>query len=184
MPPVVVTPPVATTPKAAPPATIATAATTQFGAHLTVSQEVPSPRVAGVGAAGTFTATLSGRMFHWTLKVSNLSGEPVAAVFHKGAQGVTGPRLLELCGRCKASASGTKVLTQAQITSLMSGALYVNVGTHSNPAGEIRGQITRTTIASLSGAATTSGGGGGHVSHSSHASHSSHSSHSSHYSGG
>jgi CHRD domain len=72
------------------------------------------------------------------------------------------------------------VLTQAQIASLMSGAMYVDVGTHANPAGEIRGQITRAAAVST-GATTGVGagtGGGGHVSHSSH------SSHTSHYSGG
>jgi hypothetical protein len=110
---------------------------------LTVSQEVPLPAVAGVGASGTFTATLNGRMLHWKLTVAKLSGTPAAATIRVGARGRTGAKLIHLCEPCSASRSGTIVLSAAQAAKLLSSATYVNVGTHRNPDGEIRGQIVR-----------------------------------------
>jgi hypothetical protein len=121
----------------------AAATTTYFSASLTVSQAVPTPAVTGNGANGSFTATLTGRLLHWNLTSSNLSGDPVAAVIHLGAQGKNGARLLPLCGKCTSSASGTVVLSPGQVAALIGKATYINVGTHLNPAGEIRGQIRR-----------------------------------------
>ena len=40
-------------------------------------------------------------------------------------------------------AEGSATLTDAQAADLMSGRLYVNVHTAANPAGEIRGQVTK-----------------------------------------
>lgn len=154
----------------------AAAASTRLHASLTVSQVVPQPAVAGVGAFGTFTATLSGRILAWRLTVSHLSGSVVAAVVHAGARGHTGARLMRLCGPCATSAHGTLVLTQAQVTQLLGGASYLNVGTHRNPAGEIRGQIIRQPAVQVT-VPPVAGGGGSHVSHVSHVSHASHSSH-------
>jgi hypothetical protein len=108
---------------------------------LSVSQEVPPPAAAGAGAQGLFSATLSGRFLRWQLAVSQLSGPAVVAVIRVGPKGVVGPRVMHLCEPCSASATGTLVLTAAQASKLLSGATYVNVGTHANPRGEIRGQI-------------------------------------------
>lgn len=112
-------------------------------ASLTVSQEVPQPATAGVGARGTFTATLTGRILSWHLKVSHLSGAPAASVIHTGGRGVAGAALVTLRGSSSTSISGTTVLTAAQVAKLLGGATYINVGTHLNPHGEIRGQIVR-----------------------------------------
>jgi hypothetical protein len=116
---------------------------TTLSAILTVSQEVPMPAVAGVGANGTFTATLSGRMLRWHLSVTKLSGAPVAATIRVGARGLKGPKLVHLCEPCSGVQSGTIVLTAPQAARLLSNATYVNVGTHRNPDGEIRGQVQR-----------------------------------------
>jgi hypothetical protein len=63
---------------------------------------------------------------------------------------------LKLCGPCNvasaatAGTAGTTLvggklpnLTQAQVTALRTADLYVNVATAANPAGELRGPITR-----------------------------------------
>jgi hypothetical protein len=39
--------------------------------------------------------------------------------------------------------TGTATLTDAQVQALNSGQTYVNIHTAANPAGEIRGQITK-----------------------------------------
>jgi hypothetical protein len=118
-------------------------ADTRLRATLTVSQEVPVPAVAGVGAHGTFTATLNGRMLRWHLSLAKLSGAPVAATIRTGGRGLTGPKFIHLCAPCSKSQSGTIVLTAAQAAKLRSHATYVTVGTHRNPNGEVRGQIQR-----------------------------------------
>jgi hypothetical protein len=141
-PPAPPAPPAPPTPRTTPTSPVP-AALTYFTASLTVSQEVPAPHAAGVGANGSFTATLSGRFLHWNLTSSNLSGVPVAAVIHTGARGQNGARFISLCGKCSTSASGTAVLSASQVAALLRKATYVNVGTHGNPLGEIRGQIRR-----------------------------------------
>jgi hypothetical protein len=82
-------------------------------------------------------------MLRWHLSVAKLSGVPAAATIRVGARGLKGPKLIHLCEPCAASQSGTIVLTGAQAARLLSNATYVNVGTHRNPDGEIRGQVQR-----------------------------------------
>jgi CHRD domain len=154
--------------------------TTRLVATLTVKQEVPRPRVAGVGATGRFTATLQGRTLYWRLSVANLSSPSVAAVVHKGAPSTIGPRTRGLCGPCKSIVSGVAVLSSSEVTDLLAGRLYVNVGTRVNVHGEIRGRIHRVVPAVVEPAPAPSIGG--HYSHVSHVSHVSHYSHRSHYS--
>jgi hypothetical protein len=99
--------------------------------------------VASAAAQGLFSATLIGRILHWQLTVSRLSGPAVAAVIRVAPKGVVGPRVINLCEPCADSASGVLVLSTAQASKLLSSAAYVNVGTHTNPNGEVRGQIRR-----------------------------------------
>jgi CHRD domain len=112
-------------------------------ATLSAEQVVPRPAVAGVGARGTFAATLSGQSLDWTLAVSGLSGPPVAAVIRSGQRGQLGERLVPLCEPCNRPARGTVELTKPQAAAVLEDATYVNVGTELNPTGEIRGQIRR-----------------------------------------
>jgi hypothetical protein len=171
--------PVVTLPSA--PAAPVTSATATISAYLSASQEVPPPQGASSLAMGTFTATLKGRILSWQLTTSSLSGSIVAAVIHIGQAGRIGPRLVQIVAHAGTSASGTVVLSPAQVAALLGKSAYLNVGTHLNPGGEIRGQLM-----ALATPATVSGGsgsisGGGHVSHASHASHASHVSHYSSY---
>lgn len=173
-------PPAPPPPVVSPPS--AGVATTRFSAVLVVSQEVPQPNSAGSGASGSLTATLAGRIFHWRLTFAHLSGQAVAAVVHVGARGHVGARLVQLCGPCVSGASGTIVLSAAQVAALLTRSTYLNLGSSLNPRGEVRGQLVRhVVVAGGSGGSGGGGsggsGGGGHFSHSSHVSHASHASH-------
>jgi len=113
-----------------------------FTAVLNVGQETPVPKGTKSGAAGKFTATVSGTTVTWKLTFSHLTGRATAAHIHAGKKGVPGPVIVPLCGPCTSPASGTGKVTAAQLRQMKSGGTYVNVHTTKNPGGEIRGQIT------------------------------------------
>jgi CHRD domain-containing protein len=113
----------------------------RFTASLNRGQEVPKPKGVSVRASGRFTATLSGSKLKWTLTFKHLTGKAIAAHIHSGKRGKAGIVLVPLCGPCKSGASGTAVVTSAEVKAMKKGDLYVNVHTVKNPAGEIRGQI-------------------------------------------
>jgi hypothetical protein len=116
----------------------------KFSAALNVGQEKPHPKGTQAGASGRFTATLSGTTLTWRLSWKGLSGPATAAHIHPGAKGVNGPPLITLCsGTCTSPETGTANLTQAEINDMKARKMYVNVHTTKNPAGEIRGQMTR-----------------------------------------
>ena len=54
----------------------------KFSAALNVGQERPHPKGTKVGAAGRFTATLTGTTLTWRLTFSHLSGPASAAHIH------------------------------------------------------------------------------------------------------
>jgi CHRD domain len=122
----------------------ATKPTTEtFAAVLNIGQEVPHPTGTKVGAAGKFTATVSGTTLTWKLTFGHLSGSATTSHIHTGAKGKSGPVLIPLCGPCTSPASGTATVTSAQVTDMAAGKDYVNVHTAKNPNGEIRGQIKK-----------------------------------------
>jgi hypothetical protein len=112
-----------------------------FTAVLNIGQEKPVPKGAKSGAAGNFTATVSGSTIAWKLTFSHLTGPATAAHIHAAKKGVPGPVIVPLCGPCSSPASGTGTVTAAQLSQMKSGDTYVNVHTAKNPGGEIRGQI-------------------------------------------
>jgi hypothetical protein len=115
----------------------------KFSAALNVGQERPHPKGTKIGASGRFTATLTGASLALRLTFTHLSGPATAAHIHMGARGVSGLILITLCTPCTSPVSGTTIVTAAQIADLKARKTYVNVHTTKNPAGEIRGQITR-----------------------------------------
>ena len=118
-------------------------ATTTFKAALSVGQVVPHPKGTRAGAAGTFSATLTGTTLKWTLTYSHLTGRAVAAHIHLGARGKNGIALVALCPPCKSPMSGTANSVTDDVAALMAkGGAYVNVHTDKNAEGEIRGEIT------------------------------------------
>ena len=126
-------------------------------ADLDAAHAVPAPKVAAPAATGRLDGALvrTAREKHgeglgiawslrWKLNTSGTTGPVTAAAIHVGAAGETGPVLVALCAPCSSRAGAVvRNLTSEQATALRRGNLYVNVETAANPAGEIRGQVTR-----------------------------------------
>jgi hypothetical protein len=137
--------------------------TTTFVAQLSGANEVPA--ISG-GASGTAIFTLSGKSLSYAVSVNGLSGTAAASHIHMGAAGSNGGILVPFTAAPVQSgqvASGTIDLTQpvsngqtsisgdSLLTLLNNGQLYTNVHTAAHPAGEIRGQITRSQSSGGSG---------------------------------
>ena len=82
----------------------------------------------------------------WRLTVSGLSGPATAADIHLASPGFAAAVAFTLCGPCASATHGMAAVSSAQGNALVSSDSYVNVSTVAHPSGEIRGQITRTTI--------------------------------------
>ena len=128
-------------------ASLATAHSTQttfkLAAAMNIGQETTRVKSAKAGAAGRFTATLTGTTLTWKLTFKNLSGPATAAHIHTAPRGVAGPVTVPLCAPCTSGATGTATLTATQVRDLLARKQYANVHTAKNPAGEVRGQITK-----------------------------------------
>jgi hypothetical protein len=126
------------------------AATVSLTATLNAAQEVPKPR-APVGARGTFAAGLvrstTGGRLSWRLTFAGLSGPAAASHVHLGKRGTPGVVAVSLCGPCRSGVRGTAKLNLKTVRALLAGTAYVNVHTKRNPAGEVRGQIVKSTAA-------------------------------------
>ena len=122
------------------------ATTLSLSAKLLASQEVPKPQ-APATARGSFAAGLvrngAGGSLSWRLTFQGLSGKASAAHVHLGRRGKAGPVAVPLCGPCRSGARGTAKLNAKTVAALLAGGAYVNVHTAKNPAGEIRGQVVR-----------------------------------------
>ncbi len=123
----------------------------QVTATLTASEETPTPK-GDVGAArGTFTATLTksdtGAVMAWRLEFNNLTGAAVAAHIHIADRGKAGPVSVPLCAPCSSGASGSANVTNVVLEAIQNDRAYANVHTPTNPAGEIRDQVS--TVASV-----------------------------------
>lgn len=114
-------------------------------ARLDAAQEVPRPVRVPDAARGTFTGTLvrqgAGGMLSWRLGFRGLSGRVAAAHIHRGKRGRAGLVVVTLCGPCRTGANGRVRVGARVFRELPTGALYVNVHTSRNAAGELRGQI-------------------------------------------
>jgi hypothetical protein len=117
--------------------------TYKLKAALNIGQEKPIAKGTKRGASGRFTATLNGTALTWKLTFKHLSGDATAAHIHIGARKVAGPVVIPLCTPCTSPVTGAATLTADQVKDVLSGKYYVNVHTAKNPAGEIRGQISK-----------------------------------------
>jgi CHRD domain-containing protein len=130
--------------------------TVALKATLKARFEVPKPAGVRTGAVGLFTgkavelendrATLT-----WRLTFSKLTGRAAAAHIHVGRAGKAGGVMVALCGPCRNGQRGTATITHAKLRKIRAGLTYVNVHTAKNAAGEIRGQVKSSEIASGSG---------------------------------
>jgi hypothetical protein len=122
------------------------AATIRITAAMTAANETPTPKGDVSGAQGTFTATLTqsatGAVMTWRLEFSNLSGNAIAAHIHVAARGVAGPVRVPLCAPCTSGMTGTANVDATVLDAIQNDRAYVNVHTPTNPAGEIRDQVS------------------------------------------
>jgi hypothetical protein len=121
------------------------AATVNFKAQMTASNEVPPTQSQGKGEV-TATYDTASKKLSWKGTYSGLTGPATAAHFHGPAAsgknaGVAIP--IFAGAAAKSPFEGSATLTDAQAKELMAGEWYVNVHTATNKAGEIRGQLTK-----------------------------------------
>jgi hypothetical protein len=80
----------------------------------------------------------------WRITYSGLSGTPTAAHFHGPAQpGANAGIAVRIPNVAASPVEGSATLTDAQAADLLAGRYYINIHTAANPAGEIRGQVTK-----------------------------------------
>jgi hypothetical protein len=112
-------------------------------ATLDGKSEVPATTSAGNGTADIDYNPASKKV-SWKVTYSGLSGPPTAAHFHGPAEpGKNAGIALPIPNIGTSPAEGSATLTDAQAADLTSGKYYVNIHTAANPAGEIRGQVTK-----------------------------------------
>ena len=118
------------------------AAMMNFKASLSGKNEVPPN---GATASGSVTATYdtATKKLTWKGSYSGLSGPATAAHLHGPAPTGKNAGVMIPINPHGPSFQGSATLTDAQVSALMSGELYVNIHTAANKAGEIRGQLTK-----------------------------------------
>jgi CHRD domain len=118
----------------------------RIAAAMTSANETPTPKGDVSGARGIFTASLTktatGASMEWRLEFSNLSGNAIAAHVHVAAPGQAGPVRVPLCAPCTSGVTGTANIDAAVLEAIQKNRAYVNVHTPTNPAGEIRDQVS------------------------------------------
>lgn len=118
----------------------------QILATMVAGDETPTPKGEVSSARGSFTATLtksdSGGVLNWQLSFGSLTGDAVAAHIHIADRGKAGPVVVPLCAPCTSGATGTANITATILEAIQNDRAYVNVHTKTNPAGEIRGQVS------------------------------------------
>jgi Cu/Zn superoxide dismutase len=127
------------------------ATTIRVAAQMTAANETPTPKGDVANARGTFTATVTksgtGATIAWRLEFSGLTGNAIAAHIHVAPRGQPGPVRVPLCAPCTSGVTGTATIDAAVLEAIQTDRAYVNVHTPTNPAGEIRDQIS--TVASI-----------------------------------
>ncbi len=120
----------------------AQAETVAFNATMNGATEVPPKTTDGKGTASASLDTTT-KVLTYGVQYTGLSGPATAAHFHGPAEpGANAPVVMPF-PTPTSPIQGTATLTDAQMTDLMAGKWYANVHTAANPAGEIRGQLTR-----------------------------------------
>ena len=115
----------------------------KFKATLDGKSEVPPTTTAGTGTADIDYDPATKKL-SWKLSYSGLSGPATAAHFHGPAdEGKNAGVAVAIPNATKSPAEGSATLTDQQAADLEAGKYYVNVHTAANPAGEIRGQVTK-----------------------------------------
>ena len=79
----------------------------------------------------------------WKLNYSDLTGAATAAHFHGPAEIGKNAGVAVPIPNPASGTEGSATLTDAQAADLLAGRYYVNIHTAANPAGEIRGHVTK-----------------------------------------
>ncbi len=118
----------------------------RISAAMAASDETPAPKGDVGSAQGTFTGTLTksdtGAVLTWQLSFTGLTGPANAAHIHVAARGTAGPVVVPLCAPCTSGVTGTATITPVVLEAIENDRAYVNVHTKTNPAGEIRDQVS------------------------------------------
>jgi Cu/Zn superoxide dismutase len=118
----------------------------QIVTTMVAADETPTPKGEVASARGSFTGTLtksdSGTALNWQLSFGSLTGDAVAAHIHIADRGTAGPVVVPLCSPCTSGATGTANINATVLEAIQNDRAYVNVHTRTNPAGEIRGQVS------------------------------------------
>ncbi len=117
-----------------------------FDAMINGAQETPAITT-NAKAVATFKLNNTMDSLFYDVQANGLSGTINSAHFHNGAFGVAGSVALDLTS----SIAGNRIsgfvtgstLTNAFITNMVKGNIYINLHTTANPGGEIRGQLYR-----------------------------------------
>jgi Cu/Zn superoxide dismutase len=118
----------------------------QIVATMVAGDETPTPKGEVASARGSFTGTLtkseSGAVLNWQLSFGSLTGDAIAAHIHIADRGTAGPVVVPLCSPCTSGATGTANVNATVLEAIQNDRAYVNVHTKTNPAGEVRGQVS------------------------------------------
>jgi hypothetical protein len=118
----------------------------QIAATMVAGEETPTPKGDVGSARGSFAGTLtkseSGAVLNWQLSFTGLTGDAIAAHIHIADRGKAGPVVVPLCAPCTSGATGTANINATVLEAIQNDRAYVNVHTKTNPAGEIRGQVS------------------------------------------
>jgi hypothetical protein len=116
---------------------IAVAETVELKADLKGSTVAPT-------GSATVSYNTDSKQVTWRITYSGLSGPPTAAHFHGPAQpGANAAVAVPIPNAATSPVQGSATLTDAQAADLLAGRYYINIHTAANPAGEIRGQVTK-----------------------------------------
>ncbi len=114
-----------------------------FKADLASAAEVPPVTSPGKGSA-TASLDTTTKTLTWTVTYSGLSGPATAGHIHgPAALGANAGVLVPFSGDLASPIKGSATLSDAQVSDLEAGKLYVNLHTAANKPGEIRGQLLR-----------------------------------------
>lgn len=120
----------------------AQAETVKYKATLSGASEVPANTTMGTGSADVTYDTASKKLTY-TVTYSGLTGDAVAAHFHGPAEAGKNAGLELPITVGPSPIKGEATLNDKQAADLAGGMWYVNIHTKANPAGEIRGQVTK-----------------------------------------
>lgn len=113
------------------------------GIPMLGTEQVPAVNSTGYGAVTAIYDEASNILFYgfdWQLDGNN---QAVAAHFHLGARGTTGPVVIDLgpVSGNSGKTTGAMGLTDAEELDLLAGNWYINVHSDAFPDGEIRAQM-------------------------------------------